>query len=313
MNAAAPPSHHAPHPAAFLALLGGNVALALGPLLVRLADTGPIAAGFWRLALAAPVLALLAAAMDRRAAAPPAQIGRTMLLTIVLGGLFFAVDLASWHLGILRTKLANAALFGNISSLVLPLAGIVLTRHWPSRLQWGALAMALAGALLLMGGSYELAPANLTGDLLCVLAGLMYVGYLLAIQRARQTLGSWRVLLASTLASAPPLLAFTLLAGERLMPGDWTPVLGLALSSQIIGQGLLVFSLPYFTPLVIGLVLLVQPLVSAVLGWVIFGEALTALDMTGAGIIALSLVLVRLPERRKGTGAAAADAVEGAP
>ena len=32
----------------FLALLSGNAALALGPWLVRLADTGPVAAGFWR-------------------------------------------------------------------------------------------------------------------------------------------------------------------------------------------------------------------------------------------------------------------------
>ena len=41
-----------PHPLAFPALLLGNIALAFGPWLVRLADVGPVAAGFWRLALA---------------------------------------------------------------------------------------------------------------------------------------------------------------------------------------------------------------------------------------------------------------------
>ena len=44
----------------FVALLGGNVALALGPWLVRLADTGPVSAGFWRLFLPIPLIALFA-------------------------------------------------------------------------------------------------------------------------------------------------------------------------------------------------------------------------------------------------------------
>ena len=44
----------------FAALVAGNIALALGPWLVRLSDTGPVSAGFWRLLLPLPVLALLA-------------------------------------------------------------------------------------------------------------------------------------------------------------------------------------------------------------------------------------------------------------
>jgi hypothetical protein len=48
-----------------LALVGGNLILALGPWSVRLADTGPVSAGFWRLALAVPVLAILAPATGK--------------------------------------------------------------------------------------------------------------------------------------------------------------------------------------------------------------------------------------------------------
>ena len=46
------------------ALLLGNVALAFGPWLVRLADVGPVAAGFWRLTLALPFLLLVARVTD---------------------------------------------------------------------------------------------------------------------------------------------------------------------------------------------------------------------------------------------------------
>ena len=51
--------HQPPPPLAFAALVAGNVAIAFGPLLVRYADSGPIATGFWRLALAVPFLALM--------------------------------------------------------------------------------------------------------------------------------------------------------------------------------------------------------------------------------------------------------------
>ena len=47
-----------PHPLAFAGLLVGNVALACGSWMVRVADTGAVAAGFWRLLLAVPMLAL---------------------------------------------------------------------------------------------------------------------------------------------------------------------------------------------------------------------------------------------------------------
>ena len=81
------------------------------------------------------------------------------------------------------------------------------------------------------------------------------------------------------------------------MPGDWTPLVVLALSSQLVGQGLLTYAISWFTPLVLGLSLLLQPAVSAVLGWVLFGEWLSVTDMVGTMAIAAALVLVRLPSR----------------
>jgi drug/metabolite transporter (DMT)-like permease len=276
---------------AFLALILGNVALANGPWLVRVSDTGPIAAGFWRMMLALPVLMIFAA----REKAPALASQKRLIGLVMLGGIFFALDLASWHVGILQTKLANATLFGNCTSLILPLVAIAVTRTWPSRLQWIALAIALAGALLLMGSSYDASREHLVGDLLCVLAGLFYVGYLLVMQSARRTLPTWWLLALSTAACAPAVLLMAVAAGERIMPQDWMPLIGIALISQIFGQGLLTYALPHFTPLVIGLALLTQPVVSAIIGWIGFGETLSAVDFAGAAIIALALVLVRLP------------------
>jgi drug/metabolite transporter (DMT)-like permease len=280
---------------AFAALLAGNVALAFGPLFVRLAsteaDVGPIASAFWRLALAAPVLLLLTRATGQHIG----RIGGGMLAAIALGGFFFAADLGAWHLGILKTKLANATLLGNSASLIFPLYGFLIARAWPTRGQGFALLLALIGAALLLGRSYELSPQNLIGDLLCLLAGILYTFYLIAIDRARASLQAWPVLALSTIAGIFPLLLFAKLLGETVWPQAWGPLIGLALGSQLIGQGLLVYAMGHVPPLVTGLAFLTQPVVAAAIGWGIYGEKLAPLDWIGAALIAAAMVLVRRP------------------
>lgn len=278
---------------AFLALVAGNIALAFGPLFVRMAAAdggiGPIASAFWRLTLAAPILLLL----TRVSRQPIGRLAPMLWLTLALGGLFFAADLASWHIGILKTKLANATLFGNSTSLIFPIYGFLIARTWPSRKQGAALLLAAAGAILLLGRSYELSPQNLAGDLFCLLAGLLYTFYLIAIDRARTTLRPWPVLALSTIAGIAPLLLFALAAGETIMPRAWEGPVMLALVSQVIGQGLMVYAMGTIRPLVVGIVLLVQPVVAAIIGFIAYRETVTPLDLVGAAAIGAAIILVR--------------------
>lgn len=271
------------------ALLAGNVALALGPWAVRLADSGPVSAGFWRLFLALPFLAMLARANGERLG----EIARPTLMLVLLAGVVFALDLASWHIGIEATRLGNATLFGNSGSLVLMIWGFVMWRRLPRGTEWLAMVSALAGAAILMGNSLEVSRETLVGDLFCLLAGLFYAGYLLILQNARAGLGSWSLLTWSSLAGAPVLLAMAVLRGEPIWPTDWSPLIALFVLSQLVGQGLLVFSLKHFPPLIIGLALLTQPAVAALSGWYAFGETIGPVDLLGMALLGAALVLAR--------------------
>src|SRR3954468_24843241 len=130
---------------AFPALIVGNLVLALGPWMVRLADVGPIASGFWRLGLAVPLLLLLA----RHQAGPQIAPNRGLVVLLSIAGLFFAADLASWHVGIRMTKLANASLFGNSSSILLVIYGFLRLKRLPRPLQGAAIGCAAIRARLL--------------------------------------------------------------------------------------------------------------------------------------------------------------------
>jgi drug/metabolite transporter (DMT)-like permease len=288
--------------------------------MVRLADVGPTASAFWRFALALPLLLLLArspaqaevqAALPRRslllgwAPAFAGEQGRVNA-AIALGGLFFAIDLVLWHEAILRTRLANATLFGNMSSFLFVLYGFVALRAVPRPMQGLALALAGIGAALLLGGSYELSPAHFGGDLLALGAAFFYALYLIAADRARRTMAAWPVLAIATAAGTLPLLLVALAMAETVMPGDWTPLILLSLGSQVIGQGLLVYAMGHLSPAVIGVGLLTQPVASAAIGWFAYRESLSAADAAGALLICAALVLIRLPARGVATPAAPA-------
>lgn len=296
MNAAASQEKLPAPRLGLLALIVANALLALGPLLVRLADSGPVASAFWRMAIALPLIALLSVSFTRqRAAYTPATI-----VIIAASGLLFAADLAAWHLGIVRTKAANATLFGNSASLIFPIYGFIVARAWPDRAQALAFGLAALGAGLLMGRSAELSPEHLVGDLLSLLAGVFYALYLIAIARARERFAPLPLLAASTLASAPPLLLLAMALGEPLLPTSWTPLILLALGSQVVGQGLMVFALGRMSPLVIGLALMTQPVIAALTGWLAFSETLSALEIVGALLVGVALVLVRSPAPKPG-------------
>jgi drug/metabolite transporter (DMT)-like permease len=276
----------------FVALLAGNFALAVGPWFVRLSDSGPVSAAFWRLLLPLPLLGWLA----WREREPLAGFGLATWVALTIAGVVFAFDLASWHMGIERTRLGNATMFGNSGSLLLMIWGLFAARRSPRLAELAAAALAMIGASIILGRSLQIDRTTLTGDLLCILAGLFYVCFLLLIKRARDEFGSWSLLFYSSAAGIPVMLGIAIWLGEPVWPHNWWPLIALALGSQVIGQGLLVYALRHFSALVLGVVLLTQPIVGIITGWLAFGETMSGLDWLGMALVAASLVLARLGE-----------------
>lgn len=274
----------------------GSAALAFGPWLVRLADVAPVASAFWRVGLAIVPLVLLARLVGP--ALPRGAITPHRLWLAALAGGCFVADLVFWHYGIIRTTLANASLLSNAASFLLPLWGFVVLGQRPGKKALLAILFAAAGTLCLVGRSADLGARNLVGDLLCLGAAVLYTFYLLVIDRLRGSVPVFPLLALATGFGAAMLLPMALaVAGDAFWPRDWTPLLLLALGSQVIGQGLVVFAVGHLKPLVVGLALLVQPAVAAAIGAWRFGEIPGVAEIIGAALVVAALVLVRLPDR----------------
>lgn len=82
------------------------------------------------------------------------------------------------------------------------------------------------------------------------------------------------------------------------MPG-WGVLLGLAWFSHAFGQGLIAFALAHLPVTFSSVGLLLQPLVAALLAWVILGEALGPWQALGGAVIMAGIALARIGTLRR--------------
>lgn len=275
--------------AGLIALVFGAAAIGFAPIFVRLSEVGPVATAFYRIALSLPLFALLA----RRDAGPS---GRRAWGGCALAGLFFAGDLSVWHVGILLTSVANATLFTNLAPVFVALGAWLVWGQRPSPRLLAALAVALAGAVLLMGGAPELSVERLSGDGLSVLSGAFYGCYILAVGRSRAGLSTPVLMLWSGLVASAVLLPVALLLGENVVPvtlSGWAVAVALALVTQVAGQGLIAWGLAHVPAAAGSVILLLQPAVAALVAWGLFGEALGWVEALGGIVILAGIHIAR--------------------
>ncbi|TAN49517.1 MAG: DMT family transporter [Rhodospirillales bacterium] len=276
------------------ALLLGAVGIGFAPVLVRVSPLGPSATAFHRLLLALPVLCLWLAWESHRRKSLPFK--RSDLWALSLAGTFFAADLAVWHWSIRLTSVANATLFANFAPIYVTLAGWILFKQKSRPLFIAGMALALGGALLLMGEHLDLKGAHLTGDALGQLTAVFYAGYIVAVGRLRSRLSTAAIMTVSGLVTTPLLLLAALASGEALLPEPgqgWGVLIALALISHVAGQSLIAYALAHLPAAFGSVTLLLQPLLAALLAWGWLGESLSPLSMLGGAVILAGIFLAR--------------------
>lgn len=286
---------------AVLVLLFGASVIGAGTVLVRLAGTGPAAAGWWRLLFALPWLALLTAAERRRGGGGPGLGAAAPLL--LLCGLTFALDLIFWHYSLRLTAIANSTVLANLTPVIVTVLAWLVFKERPALAFLGGLVLALGGAATMAlarrsGGAIGSAP--LLGDGLAVGASFWYALYFMAVRTARRSASALQVMLASSLVGAPLVLLAACLLHEPLVPatlGGWAACLALGLM-HVSGQGAIAWSLGRVPTALAAVVVLGQPVVAALAGWLVFDETIGPVQALGA-LVALAGVAVAQAAARR--------------
>ncbi|HEY1752740.1 MAG TPA: DMT family transporter [Caulobacteraceae bacterium] len=273
---------------ALAALVFGALVIATTPILVRLTACGPASAGFWRLAFATPIFAMIAVGRRGAGVGAPSP-------AMLLAGLAFALDLGCWHYGIRYTSVANATVLPNLTPVLVTLVSWLVFKERPRRAFLVGLVCAVGGAVLMAGGAAaggRSGPLPHIGDALSASTAIWYGLYFLAVRSARRTGSTLAVMLWSCLVGAPLLLLTAFAMREQVLPATaagWAAAAGLGLA-HVFGQGSIAWALGRLPASTASVTVLVQPVAAAGLAYVLFGEALTPLQAAGGALALVGVV-----------------------
>ena len=284
-----------PELAALIALLTGALATGSSGIFVRLSETGPTATAFWRGALALPLLAIWAELERRTQSSDSANVRASLREPLLLwAGVFFAGDLALWHTSLLLTSVAASSLEANCAPMLVTVFAWALWGERPRLAFLAALALAFGGMLLILAPKLGAGGHALIGDALGLGTACFYAAYILAVARLRGRYGTGIVMLASTLVFSVLLLPLGLL--EKFLPGTatgWWVLIGLAVTAQVFGQGMIAYALAHL-PATFGAVgLFVQVVAAAVFAWAFLGERLAPAQIAGGAVVLGAIALAR--------------------
>ncbi len=281
---------------AFAALIAGAMGIAFSPIFVRLSDLGAPVTAFWRPALAIPALLIWVAFETRgrpRERLAPTRADFTLL---ALSGFMFAGDLFFWHWSVQYTSVANSTLLANFAPLFVTLGSWVLFKERFTPAFLAALGIGIGGAIVLMGDSLTIGLDNLFGDALALVTALFYGGYIIVVGRLRARFSTAVIMCWSSIVTSAFLLPLALLYDGPMLTltlYGWLVLLGLGLVSHAGGQSLIAYALAHLPAAFSSLSLLVQPVASAVLAWIILGESIGIWQFVGGTIVLTGIVLAR--------------------
>lgn len=281
----------------YLALATGILSLGMTAMFVRWANApGPVT-GFFRLAIAAALTAPFFIHRQRAQAPIP----RAQLLIALLGGLLIAADFALWNTSVLYTTAANATLLGNTAPLWVALIALLFFRERLRQDFWLGLALALTGALFIVGRDFLLHPSLGLGDLLACGAAVFYAAYMLTTQRGRANLDAFRYWWLASLSAAIGLMIISLVMGFSLTGyplQSWLVFFASALVSQIVGYLSIAYALGHLPAAVVSPSMIGQPIVTAILAIPLLGEMPGAAQIVGGVIALVGIYLVNQSHAR---------------
>ena len=296
----APASRSSP----YLVLLGGVLVVASASIMIRGAQqlgmpSGTIAA--LRLGFAALVLLPLALL---RARAELFGLGRRELLLGVGAGACLAVHFFAWISSLEYTSVASSVALVTSSPLWLALAAWLM-RERIARLTWLGVLCTMAGSIIIgysdsSGGNARNA---LLGDGLALLGAIAVAAYFLVgrtLQRRLSTL-AYVALVYSSSAVFLVLLALLAGGGAAAFSGfpAWAYVLALllGLGPQLLGHTALNWSLRHLSPTFVAVATLGEPIGSALLALLIFGQGFAPLQLVGFVILLAGILIAARGER----------------
>lgn len=288
----------------FVVLGIGLTAISFGAVLARLAQAegvSSLAVATWRLGLAAIIVTPIALMQSRR---DLARLSGHQMLMAVAAGFFLALHFATWISSLEYTSVASSTALVTTNPLWIGIASFVLFRERPGLMMIGGIALSLAGSLFIFWSDSQSTGVGsdpMLGNMLALAGSWCFSAYLLIGRRLRAGLGLSAYIWLAYGAAGLFLFAASNIGGVSLFAHSsmaWLVLLGMALGPQLLGHTSYNWSLRYVSATFIAVVTLGEPVGSAILAFIVFGEGFAPLQFVGFSLLLVGIYLAARGEQR---------------
>ncbi len=272
------------------------VAVSLAAIFIRLADAPGVVVAWWRMAIAAIVLAPIAIRALRRT-----PLTRSTLLPSAAAGVLLGVHFATWISSLSYTSVAASVALVSTTPLWVALLSWAFLKQVPTlTVLMGVLLAVAGGAVIGFGdalgatGSAN-APAPLLGDALALVGAIAVAGYLLlgrVAQRRGLSIDAYAGVAYAVAAFV--LLPMPWLTGASYVaypPATFAWVVALALVPQLIGHTGINYAMRHLDPTRVATATLLEPVGAGLLALLVFAEVPSTFTLIGASALLIGVVL----------------------
>ncbi len=277
----------------------GALAIAFSGILYRESAVSPSTGVLFRCLYGLPILVLVGVG-EWRSLGP---MSRRAVGISTLAGVFFAVDLITYHYAVDVIGAGLGTVMGNVQVVIVALAAWALFGERPRSEVLVAMPVVLAGVVLISGviGTDAYGANPQLGVAIGLVTAASYAGYLLVIRQASPDQRPAGPVAIATALTAVAALGFGTAIGDLdLVPSlpAHAYLIALGILSQSVGYLLIQSSLPRLPAVITSVLLLIQPVATVLLGAVLLGEAPSAWQLGGVAFVVGGIALATGVGRR---------------
>jgi drug/metabolite transporter (DMT)-like permease len=272
----------------------GIVSVSFAAIFVRLAEAPPLVIAAYRMMIAAAIITPIFLAKPR--GLPKKLIKRDVLL-ILLSSVALALHFVLWISSLQYTSIASSVVIVTCHPVFVAVISFFLWRERLNRKAILGIAVALGGVVIINYGGFTLGAEAILGDLLALLAAVTVVIYLLVGRYMRAKVSLLTYLSLVYIGAALILLAAMLIAGYSFTgysANTYLMFLLLALIPQLIGHSVFNKALRMVPATVVSVAILGEPIGAIILGYIILGEGITAIEAIGSMLTLGGIAMVML-------------------
>lgn len=217
-----------------------------------------------------------------------------IILLVIVAIVYFAGRFL-WTFSLSETTMANAMILNGLIPFFTTVGGwLFFKQRFGIKFLIG-LVIAILGSVTLGIADLQKLDANLiTGDVVVPLSSLLFAAYLLILEKIRAKFSSLKILLWRCLIGTAIMLPIVLSFKGDILPTSqlgWMAVISMVAIGEVIGHGLVVYSIKYVSSSFVAITTLLEPIIVIILAWIFFAERLDSLTWVALVLMLLGMFL----------------------